>query len=354
MNGKEFLLGMNHISENLVEEAETDHLLHTRKRPGLIFLIAALISVSAIVAFAETIPTFQSAWFFSFFGHDTKQEAELELTENQSAILDAGLVEINQSVTYEGYTITLESGLCDGNKALIKCRVDAPEDVCLNGLNYALHLESYIERADGVRGDYSGASYTGYPIADEDPNDNSMTQLLDFIVQPSKDSSFSLADGSQWGFTFSGISELSGSGEDVTWNTLCEGTWNFKVKFDDALLVTESTELLSEPVRCLWSLHIRNRKIPVRVKVLSVELRSLTATIQYKRPWIAVFRGVYLDKPIYLVLNDGTRILVKVKMATYTDEYDEILCHFDRPVSVEDVAYIEFPGAGQVAVSKGN
>ena len=352
MNGKDLLCGMNHVNDNLIEEASTDVSLRSRKRPGLIVLIAAIISVSAIVAFASTMPANTSAWFLSFFGHDTKQEAELELTENQNAILDAGLVEINQSVTYEGYTITLESGLCDGYKALIKCRVDAPEGVSLNGSNYALLYESNIEYSGGTPSNYSASSYTGYPIEDEDPYDNSITQLLDIIVQPSQGSSFSLADGSEWGFLFTGIIERTGSGEDTTWNTLCEGIWEFKVAFDDELLVTESTELLSEPVRCSWSLFIRNRKIPVKAKVFSFELRSLTATIRYKRPFIAVFRGVFLDKPIYLVLNDGTKVLVKVKMTTYRDDYDETLCHFDRPVSVEDVAYIEFPGVGQVAVAR--
>lgn len=206
MNGKDLLCGMNHISDKLIEEASTDVSLRTRKRPGIIVLIAAIISVSAIVAFASSMPAKTSAWFLSFFGYDTKQEAQLELTENQSAILDAGLVEINQSVTYEGYTITLESGLCDGYKALIKCRVDAPEGISLNGMNYALEYESNIEYSGGNPGNYSASSYTGYPIEDEDPYDNSITQLLDIIVQPSQGSCFSLADGSEWSFSFSGIS----------------------------------------------------------------------------------------------------------------------------------------------------
>lgn len=352
MNGKDLFFGMNHISEHLIEEAETEVVSRPRKRLGLVILIAALISVSAIIAFAATKPAATSAWFFSFFGYDTMQEAEQELTENQSAILDAGLVEINQSVTYGGYTITLESGICDGYKALIKCRVDAPEGISLNGINYALHYETGIEFTGSVSDHYSSASYTGYPLEDEDPIDNSITQLLDIIVQPSDGSSFSLANSLEWGFSFSGISELTGSGEDATWNTLCEGIWEFKVTFADELLVTESTELLSEPVKCLWSLHIRNQKIPIRAKIFSFELRSLTATIRYKRPIISVFQGVYLDKPIYLVLNDGTKVLAKVKMTAHRDEHDETLCHFDRPVSVEDVAYIEFPGVGQVAVTK--
>lgn len=351
MNGKDLLCGMNHVSEELVEEAEAKMLSRPRKRPGLIFLVAAIISMSAIVACAATTPASARAWFFSFFGHDPKHEAQLELTENQSAILDAGLVEINQSATQEGYTITLESGLCDGYRALIKCRVDAPESVSLNGLNYALDC---IEFLDGVSGEYITASYTGYLLEDEDPNDNSITKLLEIIIQPSTGSILSLANGSEWGISFSGISELTKSGEDYDWNTLCESIWEFKVAFDDNLLVTDSTELLSEPVRCLWNLYVRDWKIPFRAKVISFELRSLTATIRYERPFITVYQGVYFDQPIYLVLNDGTKVLAQVQMTTRADAYDETLCHFDRPVSVEDVAYIEFPGVGQVAVSLGN
>jgi len=88
--------------------------------------------------------------------------------------------------------------------------------------------------------------------------------------------------------------------------------------------------------------------------VISFELRSLTATIRYKRPFITGYQGVFFDQPIYLVLNDGTKVLIKVSMTARREEYDETLCHFDRPVSVEDVAYIEFPGVGQVAVSHRN
>ena len=351
MSGKDLFYGMNYLEENLIEEAESSILLRPKKRIVRIILIAALISLTAIAALAATESTVTRAWFFSFFGDNTKEEAELILSENQSAILDAGLVEINQSVTCNGYTITLESGICDGYKALIKCRVDAPEDVCFNAINYALSYEKLIEFTDGTSGGFSRASYTGYPLEDGNPDDNSMLWLLDMIVQPGENSLFSLANGSEWSFSFSEISELTQSGDDFTWNTVCEGLWEFKVIFEDALLVTESTELLSAPVKCLWSLHIRNQKIPVTAKVFSFELRSMTATIRYKRPLIAAYQGVYLDRPIYLVMNDGTKVLVRINMTSYKEDYDETLCHFDRPVSVADVAYIEFPGVGQVAVS---
>lgn len=350
MIGEDLFCGLSYINEKYIDEAEFLSPVPSKKRKGFVFLLAAVISLLVIVAVAATVPSASTAWFFSFFGYDTKTEAVSALTENQNDILDASLTEINQSVSHNGYTITLESGLCDGYRALIKCRVDAPAGVSLNGVNYALTYESNIEFPGGAPGNYSGASYTGYPLEDEDPNDNSIMQLLDIIVQPSEGSSFSLANGSKWGFSFSSIMELSGSGEDLAWNPLCEGVWNFEVTFENELLATETTELLKKPVKCLWSLHIGNHAIPLKAKVFSFELRSLTVSIRYKRPAIAIFRGVYLDKPIYLVMKDGSKLLVKVKMTTYRDTFDETLCLFDRPVSADDIAYIEFPGVGQVAV----
>ena len=351
MNGEDLFRGLSYVDEKFIDEAETVTLARQRKRYAHLVLIAALISLLGIVAFASTLPNSKIAWFSSFFGTDTNEEVVQELTANQRDVLYAGLAEINQSVTYNGYTITLESGLCDGYRALIKCRLEAPEGVSLSGRNYALDYESHIEFSGGEPGNYSASSYSGHTLEDEDPNDNVVTQLLEIIVQPSAGSTFSLADGAVWGFSFTGIEELTGYDEEAAWNTLCKGMWDFEVAFRDDLLVTESTELLSKPVRCLWSLHIRNRKIPARAKVFSFELRSLTATIRYKRPLIALFEGVYLDRPIYLILNDGSSVLVKVKMTTYREDYDETLCLFDRPISVEDVAYIEFPGVGKVEVS---
>ena len=350
MNGKDLFCGLNHVSDKFIEEAESIQPVTSRRRIGSLFLVAALISILGVAAFAATLPTGSNNWFFSFFGQESILEAESELTDNQSAVLHAALVDINQSVTRQGYTITLESGLCDGYRALIKCSVEAPEGTSLNGRNYALGYDSHIQFSGGEPGNYSASSYECSLLEDANLEDHRITLLLDIVVQPSAGSDFSLADGSSWGFSFRSIEELTDSGQEVQWNTLCEDLWEFEVAFDDLLLVTDSVEMLTEPVRCLWTLYVRNREIPLKAKVFSFELRSMTATIRYKRPLIAIFQGVYLNKPISLILDDGTRVPVRVKMTTYREDYDETLCLFDRPVSPEDVAYIEFPGVGKVEV----
>ena len=98
-----------------------------------------------------------------------------------------------------------------------------------------------------------------------------------------------------------------------------------------------------------WLIH--SKKLPLKAKVFSFELKSLTATIRNKRPLIAKFAGADLKKPIYLVMKDGSKVEVQYRQSLYRNEYDECLCVFDRPVSVEDVEFIEFPGVGKVAVS---
>lgn len=356
MNGKDLFYGMNHVEDRLVNEAETVIPLRVRKRRSLVFLVAAIVSLLGVVAFASSIPTTTEEWFNSFFSSDTQEEAEQELTENQSAILHAGLAKINQSVTDQGYTITLESGLCDGYRALIKCRIDAPEGVALNGRNYGFDYSTDITYSSGIPWDFIASSRGSFLIEDDDPNDNSVINVLDIIIQPSTNSDASMADGSIWTITISSIAELAGNDEDAAWNTLREGTWEFQVVFEDELLITESVELLDEPVRCDATMFIDNwlihsKRLPLKAKVFSFELRPLTTTIRYKRPLIAMFAGVDLEKPIYLVMKDGSKIEVQYRQSLYRKEYDESLCVFDRPVSVEDVEYIEFPGVGKIPVS---
>ena len=97
MNGKDLFYGMNHVEEKLINEAETVIPLRVRKRRSLVFLVAAVISLFGVVAFASSLPTTTEAWFASFFASNTQEEAEQELTENQSAVLHAGLAEIPSS-----------------------------------------------------------------------------------------------------------------------------------------------------------------------------------------------------------------------------------------------------------------
>jgi hypothetical protein len=90
--------------------------------------------------------------------------------------------------------------------------------------------------------------------------------------------------------------------------------------------------------------------VPVKADVFSFEIRSLSATIRLRRPWIARHLGVDLAGDVYLIMKDGSRMEAKWQQTLYRGDHDELICTFDRPVSCDEVACIEFPGGTQVTV----
>ena len=356
MNERDIFQSLGSVDDTYIEEMYGDNASKGKKKRAWSFLIlAAMLSLLGMAAFASDLPDATATWFEGFFGQNIQEEAEQELTQNQSEILRTGLVEINRSVTDQGYTITMESGLCDGYRALIKCRIDAPEDVVLDGRNYGLDYSENFEYSGGTPGDYSAVTRYSCLLEDDDPTDNSILCLLEIVVQPSKNSGFSMADGTSWNVTFNSIGELTGYDQEAEWRILCEGTWEFQITFEEELLVTESVELLSKPVRCECTMFvnnffIRNKNLPLKADVISFELRSLSATMRISRPWIAAHSGVDLAGPVWLVMKDGSRVEADWQQTLYRGEFDESICVFERPVSIEDVEYIAFPGGEKVVI----
>ena len=368
MSDKQLLHALGNVDDRYIEEMYVHHGArrkvflkkaadHTEpggrgRRGGMLLLLAATISLLAIAAFASGLPSAADNWFEAYFGSNPQSEVKQELTGKQSEILDAGLVEIHQSAADQGYTITMESGLCDGYRAMIKCRIDAPEGVVLDGRNYGIDYSHNFVYSGDTPGNYSASSLHSSLLADEDPTDNSIDCLLELIVQPSEDSGFSMANGSEWSITFTSIAELSGQDEEARWNSLCEGNWEFDVVFEEKLLVTDSVELLAETVKCDCTMFVNNTlgNVPVKADVFSFEIRSLSATIRLRRPWIARHLGVDLAGDVYLIMKDGSRVEAKWQQTLYRGDHDELICTFDRPVSFDEVACIEFPGGTQVTV----
>lgn len=346
------LRAMNMIDDVFLEElnAFDNKHSHSKKRITTFIVIAAIVSILGLTSYASEYILPTDYWFYSFFADDPKSEATDVLSENQLKILDRGLVAINQSVTNDGWTITLESGISDGYRMFIKYRIDAPEGIILNADNYASDKTTDIRTPRGIEGNYSAGYYGGESLEDDNPNDNSVSKLLEYLLLPPEGSDFSITDGTVWTITFHNIKEENGSREDFTRTILCEGKWEFNVVFTDDLLVTKSAELLEKPIYCSSTKWVGNKKIHMKAKVISFELRTLTATVKYRRPITALFEGVILD-PIYVVMNDGTRVEAHFKMGLNRQIYDECIMTFDRPVSVDDIAYIDFPYAGEVPIT---
>ena len=138
---------------------------HWKKSVFVLTAAAAMALACAAAAFSALDPR-----LLSFFQR-TPQDTEL---------LGEGVVEVNQSHTYEnGWTISVRQALADRYSLTALVEVTAPEGTALDQEhhNYYFDLSSQLlpeaENAAGVGGWRSGSTL----LADDDPTDNQLTFL---------------------------------------------------------------------------------------------------------------------------------------------------------------------------------
>ena len=344
MKEMKILQAMNMVDDEYLEEMNVEN----KKEPGRkrnvlkLFLIAALVAVLGVGVFAHEYVTAGGDWFYSFFSAGDRLEVMGKLTENQKETLSRGMVEINQSVTVDGWTITMESGISDGYRMFVKYRIDGPEGVALDGEQYSLDGMVHYLTPDGEEIDFGTMGWHNGMIPDGNPNDNSTAGLFECTYTASDVDGFSFPDGFVWTYEIDAIWEDRVVDGDRSYRKLCEGKWKFEVVFDEEYIVAESVELVDEPVYCAATRLYKQHEFDVKVKVTSFELRGLTATVKYEKPVTGWWHGVSL-KPIYIVLKDGTMIEAHMKCDSNRGDYKESLLGVDHPVAITDVDYIDFP-----------
>lgn len=310
------------------------------RRWGMRLLTAAVITVllTMSVFAAENIMTYDD-WFRDFFSH---KEVVADISENQLELLENSLTPINQSVTSNGYTVTLESAITDGFVAYFTFRVDAPEDVVLDKPRYNFRevpLEIFGEDIDD--GDITILSGGWRTLEDEDTADNTVRLLLEISVSDPEKMDSALTDKTEKTITLNTF--LRDAGPESPAEIQAEGEWTFTFTLPDTDLVTQEVEMLSSPVRCTARRQSGQHNFDIAVQVTSFRLRALTATLVCEEPLTGFWEGIILD-PIYVVLKDGSRVLARFSTGSYQDGECVSNMEFDVPISFADVDYIEFPG----------
>ena len=351
MNPMDIINGLGGIEDGFVMEAAAFRQGKGKLRPVAkkkLWLLAAVVALALLLVGCTVVYVvtgsswYADRWYRDFFSSNVSTEKLEDLTGHQQQIWDRGLVKLDQSVTCNGYTVTLESGISDGYRMLIKYRIDGPEGTVLNGDGYQLRCTTDMQIPHFPDGDYSLGVYGEEPLQDENPHDGTVYGLFEWLFQPPEGADFSLTDGTQWNITVHEIWEENRSAEKNAFTMLCQGTWAFQVTFSEDLIVTNSTELVEKPIRCAAVRDLGNRRFPLKVRVTSFELRSLSATLRYNMPLTGSWDGITLG-PISLVMRDGTKIEAHCRSTVYRGDHEESLYVFDRPIAPEDVAGIEFP-----------
>ena len=323
-----------------------------RPRPFLLVAIIAVLMFAVTVGASGIVRWEDDSWFASFFASPSVALRADAISEHQLGLLDAGLVKLGQKVEQDGYTITLESALCDGHRLLAKLILEAPEGIVLEEGRYDIILDYRPLYPDGTRVSFGAMSGSFTQLEDPDTTDGMLQFLLDIRLQPDPDADISMLMGASWEITISEIQHAYSHEEEYWVDPLATGEWSFIIHFDEHSLLTQETEVLDHPVRMNAVRWLNEWSFPVDIRVTSLRIRALSATLTYDKPLFGFWHGIDIEGDIYVVMKDGTVILADWDMGHNKGGYWVESFSFPVPVVSCDVDHVLLPDGERIDIGE--
>ena len=316
MTGRELLAGMTDLDGSILAEAEAfrTEIPVRRFRPALAAAIGAAVLILAGCAYVALT---EPEWFGQFFSRWQEQG----LSQSQAAFVEENTKVIGQSVTRDGYTLTVESAIADSYNAYIKLRLSSETEDVMNAENY---LPGYRLREDGTLEDYFYAP--DHPDWRYNTGSGPMEEAPDVILirvsQNEQQGAKSLEAGVTYRIHFPG---LIGYYSDGTDRVLTEEDFDFDIVFDT--LHNESLEMITEPVDVSFP--------EIQLTLNSLELRTLGISVDYTGSADGLEIMSYFSG--YVVLKDGTQ----VRFRPYVLGSEGATCFLTGPIVLEEVDYVQ-------------
>lgn len=316
------------------------------RRSAAVLLAATLVLSMSVVAFAVVA----SDWFAAFFINRSGSA----LTSDQYQFIEEKSVGIGQSVTEDGYTVTVDSAICDAQNLYLVIHVEGPVGVKLD-LDAEEGSLSFAYTKCESTGTYERTGYlisgngSWYHLDDGDEKDNTATILMRRQRVLSAGSNQVYTDGEIWRFHFADLHTRTGDFSSVK-TILAEGGWSFEFSLTT---MSEDVELISSPVVCVAEAGGENgSKEPAEIMVTSLVLRPFGLTCSYS--FVSENRPEAVDiLDIYLVMKDGSTVVANPKSGGGTGGIGStegtMSYIFDAPVMPDEVAYLVLPGNVQVS-----
>ena len=356
MTERKLLNAIGEVDERYVDELITfvQCSSEQKRKPKMLLLVAVIGTILfALTAGAVSMAMEEDVWFRNFFAAEEAVPPDA-ITEHQLELLDRGLVDVGQTVLQDGYTMTLVNALCDGHRLLAKIKVEAPNGVVLQEGRYDLILEYKALYPDGTRIPFGAMAGGCSKLEDADPTDGTIQFLLDVRMQPKPDADEAMLIGAKWEICVSELQYAYSREEEYWIDPLATGEWSFCIPFDDTSLLTREREILNDPIRlwavCYWD-DRPDRTFPINIRVTSLRLRALSATLSYDKPLTGFWHGIDIGD-IYVVMKDDTKILAHWDMGHNKGTYWQDTLSFPVPVAVEDIAYVLLPGGQKICIGE--
>lgn len=334
------------------------------RKPLLIAAIVALclLLVGCTVAYVQ-------GWFGDFF----TQQSQQPLSDSQTAYLGKNEQLVNQSQTYNGWTIELRSVISDGSRGYILLRITAPEDVSLervykNGVAMS-HLEiknkgntDELVVPEGVEWD----SISYYFQEDDDGLANTVNYVLQLLPDLEACTTDPFTKGTTYRIhiesiirqtvneeVWDGVSDIVSFESIWIEETLVEGDWDFSFSFGMKKGEAVEQELVTSPfstraytlkessIADEYGFYGRYYLIE-EVPITSFVLRPLGATISYEQEddfaqftWSESDGMQFTQSTIQVVLKDGTEVQLNgySRGSVYTLEVS-------APIVLEEVDHV--------------
>lgn len=325
MSGKDLLIELGGIDQKFYEIAEIGSLTHAGANKFLrrTLLVAAII-VAMTMLVGYTVLN-GADWFQNFF----EEKIQQPLSSGQNEYIDKNTLDMNQSVTVDGYTLTIEYAIADSRNAYIKLRLEGPSNEPLDA-DFYVHtprelpdksgLKPVFFKADDPTLNYGGGTWE--MLEDGNPNDNSVSILWTLNQTGAHLPSFEenvlykihLTD-------WSGYYEDKGTEQPIAEN----GVFDFTIKFDR--LNQDALNFISTPVPTSYK--------DFTVEITSFQLNTMSGNATYTGREDE--KGVYCLIDSFVMLNNGTKVQMKPR------NFGSGFCDFvlSSPVVLSEVDYVQ-------------
>ena len=332
MTGKDLFIALGNISPKYYDEAENDTIASSQGHKSLRrpLLIAAVIAALLLLVGCGYVVLSETQWLQSFFSHQKGQP----LSQGQSAYIEENTQVIGQSVTVNGYSVTVESAIAEERVACIRLRLEG------SGIT-DIYSGSFRPRPLADGSGYESLFFEkGHTSAEESPYglgrwifspDRNGISILIQLDQSADPNAPSFEAGVPYVLH---LTDLYVNGFGQSERILTEGVWDFEIVFDH--LSTDSAELINSPIT------VTHENISLRVTSLS--LRTMGIDVRFD-PGAYDYLGRNCFEDSWVVLKDGTRV------SAYPQFYNpsgSAGLSLDCPIDLAEVDYVELRDGTQL------